>query len=139
MARPFRGGGWNPGAILGLDRWLSRQNPAYRPVSGRCHKQRPTFCQRQKTSLSAKRKTSLGKAQHHFLPKAGNITKKLPASKIQRKPGIFILYSFLIKRFNNSARINFARKGRRRRWALAHRGGERIMAEFRPARVKWFY
>ena len=34
------GGGWNPGAILGLDRWLSRQNPAYRPVS---HKKAPLF------------------------------------------------------------------------------------------------
>ena len=32
-ARPFRGGGLILGAILRLDRWLSRQNPAYRPVS----------------------------------------------------------------------------------------------------------
>jgi len=32
LARLLRGGGWNPGAIPGLDRWLSRQNPAYRPV-----------------------------------------------------------------------------------------------------------
>ena len=30
-ARPFRGGGWIPRAIAGLDRWLSKQNPAYRP------------------------------------------------------------------------------------------------------------
>jgi len=27
------GGGWNLRAIAGLDRWLSKQNPAYRPVS----------------------------------------------------------------------------------------------------------
>ena len=32
-ARPFRGGGLIPCASMGLDRWLSRQNPAYRPVS----------------------------------------------------------------------------------------------------------
>ncbi len=32
-ARPFRGGGLTLRAIAGLDRWLSRQNPAYRPVS----------------------------------------------------------------------------------------------------------
>ena len=31
LARPSPRGGWNPGAIPGLDRWLSRQNPAYRP------------------------------------------------------------------------------------------------------------
>ena len=33
FARPFRGGGLILRAIAGLDRWLSRQNPAYRPVS----------------------------------------------------------------------------------------------------------
>ena len=32
-ARPLRGGGLIPQAIAGLDIWLSRQNPAYRPVS----------------------------------------------------------------------------------------------------------
>ena len=32
-ARPSRGGGLIPRATVGLDRWLSRQNPAYRPAS----------------------------------------------------------------------------------------------------------
>ena len=32
FARPFRGGGLILPAMAGLDRWLSRQNPAYRPV-----------------------------------------------------------------------------------------------------------
>ena len=32
-ARSSRGGGWNLRAIASLDRWLSRQNPAYRPAS----------------------------------------------------------------------------------------------------------
>ena len=31
LARPFRGGGWILRVIAGLDRWLSKQNPAYRP------------------------------------------------------------------------------------------------------------
>jgi len=33
FARPLRGGGLILRAIAGLDRWLSRQNPAYRPAS----------------------------------------------------------------------------------------------------------
>ena len=32
-ARPFHGGGLTLRAIVRLDRWLSRQNPAYRPAS----------------------------------------------------------------------------------------------------------
>ena len=32
FARPSRGGGLIPRATAGLDRWLSRQNPAYRPA-----------------------------------------------------------------------------------------------------------
>ena len=31
LARLLRGGGWILRAIAGLDRWLSKQNPAYRP------------------------------------------------------------------------------------------------------------
>ncbi len=30
-ARPFRGGGWILRVTAGLDRWLLKQNPAYRP------------------------------------------------------------------------------------------------------------
>ena len=33
LARPSPRGGLTPGAIPGLDRWLSKQNPAYRSVS----------------------------------------------------------------------------------------------------------
>ena len=53
---------------------------------------------------------------------------------IIRKP-----YAFLIKNFKVSPKINSVRKGRGRRWADAHLGRERIMTEFRPARVKGFY
>ena len=37
FARPFRGGGLIPRVTAGLDRWLLRQNPAYRPVSQKTH------------------------------------------------------------------------------------------------------
>ena len=33
LTRPLRGGGLILRVIAGLDRWLSRQNPAYRPAS----------------------------------------------------------------------------------------------------------
>ena len=51
----------------------------------------------------------------------------------------FVWYWFLIRNFKDSSRINSVRKDRGRRWADAHLGRERIMTEFRPARVKEFY
>ena len=44
-----------------------------------------------------------------------------------------------MKNFKDSPKINSVRKGRGRRWADAHLGRERIMTEFRSARVKGFY
>ena len=44
----------------------------------------------------------------------------------------------MVKWFKSFPRINCARKGRGRRWAVAHLGRERIMAQFRPERIKQF-
>ena len=43
FARPFRGGGLILPAMAGLDRWLSRQNPAYRPVLHKKHRHKRCF------------------------------------------------------------------------------------------------